>query len=149
MFFTCGDGTLLPGSSVCNKKAECADGSDEMCGFTCLPPECAPGCTYQKHGNGWCNRECANPACAWDNGDCECAPGPQAAPQPSLGPNASASAGGQHRCFWWNIGDGVCDPQCLAVAGMPKGGRCLEDAGDCAGSMNRARMQNTGGGVHE
>ncbi|XP_063050786.1 low-density lipoprotein receptor-like [Engraulis encrasicolus] len=114
--FTCGSGECVPLSFVCDRKADCDDGSDEA---SCPAPTCSPG-TFQ------CNDTSCVPGLWVCDFDADCLDGSDEWPQNCPGTKAPCSA------LEFTCSNGQC---------IPGGWRCDGDK-DCMDGSDEVNCSN-------
>eukprot|EP00818_Percolomonas_sp_WS_P009122 CAMPEP_0117453118 /NCGR_PEP_ID=MMETSP0759-20121206/10035_1 /TAXON_ID=63605 /ORGANISM="Percolomonas cosmopolitus, Strain WS" /LENGTH=1265 /DNA_ID=CAMNT_0005246093 /DNA_START=354 /DNA_END=4151 /DNA_ORIENTATION=+ len=113
-------------------------------------PDCAPGCSAQWIGDGYCDVACNNTMCDWDGGDCIGKP-PRFSGFSSY--SSSSSSGAGYTSNWFQnqqknvvkqcnakcpngwVGDKFCDKPC----NVPE---CGFDAGDCGVENMKAQLKH-------
>ena len=99
--------------------------------------QCSPSCPYGWQGDGICDDECYTAACEYDKGDCVCAPGctPEIRNKNCTGVSDPCNhidcdfkdfkcGECAFNCFYSQVGDGVCNLDCMNED-------CEFDYGDC------------------
>lgn len=85
--------------------------------------DCSTGCYDSWRGDGWCDSECDNAACNYDDGDC-------------------GSTSCSFMCSNSQLGDGTCDYWCNTEA-------CNYDDGDCTNDDDTNDDDTSGGGFFD